>query len=284
MSKIKQFTQSVEANDVTVNRNLHRLTVFNTDISSHFLILALCTSGSARALFDMRETVHKKNDIAILMPGHIVRPLECSDDYTYTSIGISRTMLENLRGYLFNHDYVKFHHHPIYSLTDLQVERLLGIVDQLEIIASHEPIEMTHRNHILLSLLSVGYEYLNYYLREQDKLLTKDKQAILFSHFCDLVVEHYREHKEIQYYAEQMDYHPKYLSRVIHAVTNGLSPRQWIEQYVMLQAQRLITADKKLSLKDIATLLGFTEASSFYRYFKRVSGMTAREYRVKHAI
>jgi len=59
-------------------------------------------------------------------------------------------------------------------------------------------------------------------------LWSKDKQVILFSHFCYLVVEHYREHKEIQYDAEQMDYHPKYLSRVIHAVTNGLSPRQWI--------------------------------------------------------
>jgi AraC-like DNA-binding protein len=29
-------------------------------------------------------------------------------------------------------------------------------------------------------------------------------------------------------------------------------------------------------------MLGFTEPTSFYRYFKRATGMTAKEYRDRH--
>jgi hypothetical protein len=54
----------------------------------------------------------------------------------------------------------------------------------------------------------------------------------IFNRFCDLVVKHYRESREIKYYADLLNLTPKHLSKVIRMVTNGLSPAKWIEQYV----------------------------------------------------
>ena len=60
-------------------------------------------------------------------------------------------------------------------------------------------------------------------------------------------------------------------------------PAKWIEQYVTTQAKRLIKTHATQTLQEIAYMLGFSEPTSFYRYFKHVTGMTAKEYRDRAA-
>jgi AraC-like DNA-binding protein len=124
----------------------------------------------------------------------------------------------------------------------------------------------------------VGYEFLNLFRREQDKQWAKNRQMDLFNRFCELVVTHYRESREIQFYATLLDLTPKYLSSSIRSVA-GMSPARWIEQYVITQAKRLIETYPAASLKEIAYMLGFDEPTSFYRYFKHATGMTAKSFR-----
>ncbi len=83
----------------------------------------------------------------------------------------------------------------------------------------------------------------------------------------------------MKYYANLLNLTPKYLGRVIRTATDVLSPVKWIEQYVTAQAKRLIETHTTQTLQETAYLLGFSEPTSFYRYFKRVTGMTAKEYR-----
>ena len=278
---IGEFEKIVEEKGVWIEPCKHRFTAFNTDVSFSFVIMTLCLSGTARALYDQREMTHRKNDLALLLPGHVMRPLECSEDYTYARIAISKGMIERLRPQLFSHDYMKYGTSPVFSLTDEQAKRLLQVLEHMAFTAAHSELEMTHRNHILLAQMAVGYEYINYYRKEQDRLLPPDNNAGIFSRFCDLVVEHYHESKEIQYYASLLDLHPKYLSRVVRTATNGVTPGQWIDRYVVAQAKRLMATNPELSLKEIAYELGFSEPTSFYRYFKRVTGLTANEFRHK---
>jgi AraC-like DNA-binding protein len=49
------------------------------------------------------------------------------------------------------------------------------------------------------------------------------------------------------------------------------------------QAKRLIATRATQTLQETAYLLGFSEPTSFYRYFKRVTGMTAKQYRDIHS-
>jgi AraC-like DNA-binding protein len=92
-------------------------------------------------------------------------------------------------------------------------------------------------------------------------------------------INHYRESREVKYYADLLNLTPKYLSKVISSATDGLTPAKWIEQYVTAQAKRLIETQVTPTLQETAYMLGFSEPTSFYRYFKRVTGMTAKEYR-----
>ena len=223
-------------------------------------------------MYDMRVITHRKNDLAFIMPGHIMHPMDCSDDFSYAVFFISPKLFEDLRFHSFSHDYEKFNYAPVCSLTEQQSAHLLTIVNQLSIIANHTEEE-----------LPVGYEFLNFYRREQDRQWMKNRQADIFKRFCDLVVQHYRESRETQYYADLLNLTPKHLSKVIRAAA-GISPAEWIEQYVTAQAKRLIKTRATQTLQETAFMLGFSEPTSFYRYFKRITGITAKQYRDSNTV
>ena len=275
----EQLIKDIDQSGIVIVRDAHDLFANNEDFVFPYIILTLTLRGSAQAMYDMRVITHRKNDLAIIMPGHIMHPIDCTDDFTYALFFISPKMFDDLRFHTFSHDYEKFNYAPVCSLTDEQAAHLLDIVDQLIIIANHTDEEMPHRYQTLLAQLAVGYEFLNYYRREQDRQWAEKRNTELFNRFCDLVVKHYRESREIQFYADLLNLTPKHLSKIVRAATNGLSPLKWIEQYVTAQAKCLIEARATQTLQETAYLLGFTEPTSFYRYFKRVAGVTAKQYR-----
>ena len=275
----ERLIKDVEQSGILIVREKQRFFNYNEDFVFPHITLTLCLSGSARAMYDMRVISHHKNDLAFIMPGHIMHPMDCTDDFTYVMFFISSKMFDDLRFHTFSHDYEKFNYAPVCSLTDEQAAHLLSIVDQLIIIANHTVEELPHRYQALLAQLAVGYEFLNYYRREQDKQWTENRHVEIFNRFSELVVKHYRESREIKFYADLLNLTPKYFSKVIRSATNGLSPSEWIEQYVILQAKRLIETRATQTLQETAYMLGFSEPTSFYRYFKRVTGMTAKQYR-----
>ena len=279
MTSEETLLQSIEQSDILIVRDMPRFFGYNEDYVFPHSILTLILSGSARAMYDMRIITHHKNDLTIILPGHIMHPLDCSEDFSYALLFISPKMLDDLRFQAFSHDHEKFNYAPVCSLTDEQAAHLLAILDQLAIIANHTDKELPHRYQTLLAQLSVGYEFLNCYRRDQDRQWTENRYADTFNRFCDLVVKHYRESREVKYYAGLLNLTPKHLSKVIRTATNGLSPVEWIEQYVTAQAKRLIESRATQTLQEIAYILGFTEPTSFYRYFKRITGMTAKQYR-----
>ena len=277
----EQLIKAVEQSGILIVREVHGLFTGNQDFVFPHIILTLTLSGSARAMYDMRVITHQKNDLAFIMPGHIMHPMDSTDDFSYAVFFISSKMFDDLRFHAFSHDYEKFNYAPICSLNDEQAAHLLTIVDQLSVIANHTDKELPHRYQALLAQLSVGYEFLNYYRREQDKPWTENRHADIFNRFCDLVVKHYRESREIKFYADLLNLTPKHLSKVLRTTAN-VSPGQWIEQYVTAQAKRLIETRATQTLQETAYMLGFSEPTSFYRYFKRVTGMTAKQYRESH--
>ena len=245
--------------------------------------LLLTHQGSLRTLYDMQETTLTPNTVVLVMPGHLVRFLERTDDYVFSRLVIEQDLFNEMLYQAFNRDVQKFHSNPIYTLTDEQVERLMKILEILEVIAAHDEKEIPSRRQVLLAQLLVGYEFINHYRNEQDKKNADSSKTELLNRFCDLVIAHSHESREVQFYAEKMDLHPYYFTRAIKEASGGIGPAQWIEQYVITRAKKMIEAKPDQSLKQIAFQLGFTEPTSFYRYFKHATGMTAKQYRATRA-
>ena len=78
--------RTIEKTEVAVLRNVHGFPVHNRDIISPYLMLFICHTGSSRFLYDMREVVFRANEVAMVLPGHIIRPIDFSPDYSITII------------------------------------------------------------------------------------------------------------------------------------------------------------------------------------------------------
>ena len=276
---LDQLLQSVEQNGVCVEKEIHGYPVTSVDVVFPHVVLHLCLRGSARIMFDMQELSIEKNDFGILMPGHIFRRIACSEDYTYARVLISAEMLNELKAHAFSHDSDKFNYAPRCHLTDVQAKRVMAILELLEAIASHDHNDLQLRRQMLLSHLAVGYEFINYYRREQDRQWTESYSATLYAQFCNLVVEHYKENRNVNFYAELMDYDARYFSKVFRQYSNGLSPLKWIQQYVATQAKRVMDMQPELTIKETAYQLGFPTTANFCRYFKRATGIYPQEYK-----
>ena len=282
--KTARILQSVEQNGVCVEKERHVFPVSGVDVVFPHVVLLLCLRGTARVIFDMQELSIEKNDFGILMPGHVFRHIACSEDYAYARVVISAEMVSELKTHAFSHDSDKFNYMPHCHLTDVQAKRVMALLELLEAIASHDLNDLQLRRQMLrrqmlLSQLAVGYEFINYYRREQDRLWAENQSVKLYTQFCDLVVEHYKENRNVNYYAGLMDYDPRYFSKVFRQYSNGLSPLGWIKQYVATQAKLIMDTHPNQTVKETAYQLGFPTTANFCRYFKHATGIYPQEYK-----
>lgn len=268
----------IEQTGVVVMHDVSRFSAYHVDFVCPYMTILIVERGSARVLYDMQEFTQGEHGVSCVMAGHLIHPIECSEDFLSTVIVVSSRLDSDLPFHTFSHDYNKFNLMPFCQLTANQAQRMLAITEQLEAVANQAEEDLPHRHDMMLSLLSIGYEYLNLYRREQDSQWENTRHAGLLGRFCNLVVEHYTEEREVQFYADALGLTPKYLTRVICSLTGGMSPADWIAQYVCSQARHILGI-QQCTVKETAYRLGFAESASFCRFFKRVTGLTPREFR-----
>ena len=82
---------------------------------------------------------------------------------------------------------------------------------------------------------------------------------------------------DIPYYAAKLSVTPNHLSAVVQQ-RSGLTVMQWINRALVLEAKVLLR-HTDLPIASIAIQLGFADATLFARFFRRETGLTARDYR-----
>lgn len=267
----------VEQKDLVLEEEVCGFAKKGVDVSFPHVIIFLCLRGSATVLYDMREMRVEKDTLAVIMPKHIMRPLDCSEDFAYMRIAISSEILSEVKNHILGHEYDVFHKSPTCQLTDVQVERVKALAEVLSAIAQHD--ELMLRRQMLQIQLAIAYEFIHYYRREEDKRWDKTKYVDVYNRFTDLVVEHYKENRNVNFYASMLDYDQQYFTKLFRKLSGGISPLEWIQQYVVTQAKLLMDADPKRTIKETAYALGFHSTAEFCRYFRRAAGIYPQAYR-----
>ena len=278
-AKFAELKQAINQSGVYVEQEMHGFEFQGMEMVVPYVVLVVCLSGNARALYDNREVTLSKNTMAVILPGHILRPLTCSDDYTYAHLAIAQELFQDLYNNVFSHDYEKFHASPVCQLTDIQAKRIMAHFELIGATASHDNMDLRLRRQMLLAQLAIFYEFINYYRREQDQPKQKDRTATVFAEFCYLVTKHYKENRNINFYAEKLGYEPRYFSKLFLKLSNGLTALEWIQQYVASRAKHIMDEHPNIKIKEVAFQLGFPTTANFCRYFKRATGIYPQAYK-----
>lgn len=99
----------------------------------------------------------------------------------------------------------------------------------------------------------------------------------LFTNFYIAIENHYRESREVRFYAELFNLTPKHFATVIRQQT-GINASDWISSYVIIQAKTLLQ-QRQLTVQQVALRLGFPDQAAFSRYFKKNTGISPTDYR-----
>jgi AraC-like DNA-binding protein len=106
-----------------------------------------------------------------------------------------------------------------------------------------------------------------------------EAQVEVVREFNFLVEKHFMEFRRVGDYAALMHKSPKTLSNSFQKLS-GKTPLQFIQERIMIEARkRLLAIEKPIS--SIAFELGFEDAASFSRFFKKYESVSPRAFREK---
>ncbi|MDR1723538.1 MAG: helix-turn-helix domain-containing protein [Tannerella sp.] len=245
-------------------------------VKTDVTMMLTCTGGLSRGKINLKSYETKAPCIIIILPGQILECEYISDDFTYRLIAMSKRFTEilfmNISDKLPVLLSVNANQHITLDDSDLEMfniyyEALKNIVAMRD---NQHRLEIA--KHLTLALFYHSDSKLHHI---QEK--PASPRALLVKQFLTLVENHYREQRQAGFYADKLCLTPKYLSQIIKFNT-GKSVNEWIEAYIMLEAKALLNSTD-MTVQQIADELHFPSQSFFGKYFKRLEGVSPKQYR-----
>jgi len=245
-------------------------------------IIGICTRGTAEVEVNLQVYYAKPDAILLATPFHILRIYNSSEDFLCRFVVFSKAFLteNNINShFLESFSYFKTSSTPVIYLKHESAKILLEVFTLIRQKLQREahPYHTEISRSILTTLL---YEVAAVY--EHRHVIIKNKQTRkqeLNRLFQNLVFHHYKEHRNVQYYADFLCVSSKHLTESIKEVT-GKTAGEWIDDAVVLEAKVLLRAPER-SIAQIADEIHFPDQSTFGKYFKKQTGLSPSEYRVK---
>lgn len=246
-----------------------------------FGMVMICSEGNARIKVHTYEHLLEKNELIILLPGQLISLYEISKNFTISAFSISRSLFNGILSGICRFSphfffYMRSHFH--YKLTDNESTNF-GNYYNLICKKARSPSNLYPREtaiHILRILYLDLYN--SYKIDSLPYMPTMDShKKELADKFFSLIMTHYKENREVSFYADKLCITPKYLTTIIKAVS-GKSAKDWILEYIILEVKALLR-DSSLNIQEIVLRTNFANQSSLGRFFRKHTGMSPLEYR-----
>lgn len=243
-------------------------------------IMALCMDGEIEASVNLNHITVNKNDIITLMPGSIFQINDLNGDLKIYFVGFSSKYVEN-------NDKAKILLDAIYStlgkpkislsdkgamMTEKYFKLLIDIYEM-----SDEKLKLEIADNIFADTHK-GISLL-YKKKTDNENITSSKSEQLCKAFTQLVMQHYKDNRNVAWYAEKLGITHAHLCSIIKQST-GKTCADIISSMVIMDAKSQLKSTHQ-SIQVISDSLNFANMSFFGKYFKRHVGMSPLEYRNK---
>lgn len=229
--------------------------------------------GNALVEIDGHQYRMHPNAFLFILPGHLLRCLVRSDDFSY-------------RYLMYSFDF----------MADFPLLLKTGIADLVNDIPCL-PVDDKARNVLVCYLDFIGFRFaespdrlevvkglLFSFVLEVSRLYSDRELAVksarpdkLVDRFFALLHKHYRRERTARFYADMLCVSDKHLMRNIKQQT-GYTVHYWIADFVLREAKVLLKSTDK-NVSEISDELRFPNSSFFARFFRKYVGISPQEYR-----
>ncbi|MDR1526537.1 MAG: helix-turn-helix domain-containing protein [Dysgonamonadaceae bacterium] len=243
-------------------------------------VATICLKGYAEGSVDLKPCCYAANDLVIILPGQILQYTHRSDDFSALLIVMSKRFTENIELGMKEviPVFLYLRENPVVHLDEAERTQLLDYFHILKQ-AVQQTSNLYRMEMVRLLLQAFFYGINNFNQLREEYATQKEKKDTLFDAFYQLLLQHYKDSRELSFYAGKLCLTPKHLSAVIKKAT-GKSAFEWINNYVVLEAKSLLLATD-LTVQQISEELNFPNQSFFGKYFKRMTGLSPKSYRGK---
>lgn len=248
---------------------------FKIDVTA----IIISIKGSTEGNINLKPYVTSGACFISILPGHIMQYKSISEDFEGLIIAMSKKFTDSLMPNAQERLPLSL------SVTDnpvipLDEEGLAGMVNYFDmikklILVEDHPYRMEVARYLTLAFFyGAGYHFHKF----SDKRKKTHNEALI-EKFLLLVEKHHKNERGLEFYADKMCITSKHLARVLRDSGNK-SPNDMINDRVALEAKALLKSTN-MTIQQISDDLNFPNQSFFGKYFKRVTGLSPKEYKAK---
>lgn len=154
--------------------------------------------------------------------------------------------------------------------------------EKFEILWSMLKLELNAQDDFQMDMLQILLKRLlilcTRIFKDQNNLSNFDHNRLdVVREFHFLVERHFKDHHDVNYYADKLHRSAKTLSNIFSKM-HSKSPLQVIHERILVEARRQLLYTKK-PVKEIAYELGYDDLQSFSRFFKSKEKFSPAQYR-----
>ena len=247
-------------------------------------VAVFCKKGSFECSINLQKYEIHEGMMLFNLPQNIIRLESGPKEATpmLTLIAVSTQFLDHFRSDISKmlNEAITILDNPCFVLRDDELHivqehaQLINTVIKSDYVYARESV-----SHLISSAFFMFGSFLNQRLQQQsqEERQASTRHKIVFERFLELVTRYHNRERSVGFYADKLCITPKYLSKIVKD-TSGLSAPQWIDQYVILEAQQMLKNSDRC-IKEISDDLNFPNPSFFFKYFKKHTGMTPNQYR-----
>lgn len=244
------------------------------------IVFALCLKGTGRIQINYREHLIEENSIVTIPPNQIVQVMDSSDDFLIEMLAFSFDFMVDMT---FPKEFdvpKRIIATPVLRVTQEEREEILRyhtfIVTAFNT-QKHILLKQVIKGLLYSLIMVIAAKYINSDVDFKEKASGRSEE--ITHQFFHLLKDHHRQERAASFYADKLCITTKYLSGTLKKTT-GRSINSWLEDAIIMSAKILLKSSD-LTVLQISEELNFPNASYFGRFFKKITGMTPKDYRDK---
>ena len=256
--------------------------IFMSSVRMATTFFVLCKNGEIDITYNQKHYVLKKNSLIVGIPDIVVQ-INSQSLIDVNAMFFKKEFLDGLNVTVDNsliRIVLYILNNPILELTPSELSDLQHTLSELESFANTNEEDIFTKEIIASGIRAFVYKVcriISSRIERSEYARVNNRKYEYFKRFFALLATEYKQHRNVNWYAEQMHLSTKYFTSLIRQVS-GRTTVDWINDRVIYEAKNLLLYSE-MSITEIAYQLNFPSTSFFSKYFKNIVGINPSEFR-----